>query len=184
MTRYFEEKTLLFAVKSKKDKDAFAKIYDIYVSELYRFIVYKVSDKETAQDVTSDVFLQAWQYLSQTNEAVQSIRGLLYKIARNKIIDIYRAKAKFQTVSLQDIGDVGQKESVTEALYQKQTEQSLIDAVKQLKQEYQEVILFRYMEEMSMKEIAQAMGKSQTSVRVTLHRAVKKLQTIYKKTSL
>jgi len=179
MKESFQEKKLLFLIRTKKDAEAFALLYDNYVESLYRFIFFKLSDKDAAQDVTSDVFLQMWQYLTTSDRTVSSFRGLLYQTARNKIIDVYRARAKVQTVHLDDVQELPDETQSSEIRVSlDQDIQQLFALTQRLKQDYQEVILFRYVEDLSIKEIADIMDKRPTAVRVMLHRATTRLRAL------
>ena len=60
MTGQIEEKRLLYKVQTQQDAEAYAKLYDMYVERLYRFILFKVSHRQVAEDLTSDVFLKKW----------------------------------------------------------------------------------------------------------------------------
>ena len=74
MKRPLHEKLLVYRVRVKKDPEAFGKIYDLYVTRIYRFVFFKVSSNEEAQDITADVFLKAWQYLLE--ERSKAVRNL------------------------------------------------------------------------------------------------------------
>ena len=65
----FQEKLLLIRLQ-KKDPEAFAQIYDLYVTPIYRFIYFKVSSKQDAEDLTSEVFLKIWQYIAETDHTI------------------------------------------------------------------------------------------------------------------
>jgi RNA polymerase sigma-70 factor (ECF subfamily) len=119
----------------------------------------------------------------QQKKEVKSFSGLLYRIARNSIIDLYRSRST-QPESLshllekeEDVGDQG--------LWVKKNELSLehattLEALKKLKQEYREVLTLRYVDELTVQEIAEIVGKNNLAVRVTIHRALKKLKQITK----
>ena len=98
----FKDKQLLAQLKSK-DKDAFVRVYDEYVQDIYRFIYFKVGKEIEAQDLTSLVFLKAWHHV-QSSSLVDSktLRALVYKIARNAIIDHYRESSNKLELSLDD----------------------------------------------------------------------------------
>ncbi len=182
---------LVFRVRTNGDRQAFARLYDRHVHSLYRFVYAKVSQKELAEDLVSEVFLDVWQLLSERKTDVQSIRGLLYKIARRKIIDSYRqAKRRTHetlshevvtdeesgatTVSEKEISDRGRGHVRTET----QADVALLlRQLKKLKEDYQDVVLLRLVEELSFPEIAQALDKSHANVRVIYHRAVALLKT-------
>lgn len=177
MKKQIQENLLLYRVRVKNDTSAFSEIYDTYVVSIYRFVYLKVSHKQDAEDITSDVFLKAWAYLTNTkNKEISSLRGLLYTIARNKVIDFYRDRAKKQEKE-QDLDiHIATDSDVVKKLQMTQEVEQILSLVKSLKQEYQEVVLLKYIEEYSTADIAKITGKSKASVRVTLHRAMKKLK--------
>jgi len=95
-----KEKILYSRIKNK-DRQAFVKAYDLYVDQIYRFIYFKVGNKEEAEDLSSAVFLKIWSYLQENNIIdSKTLRSLLYKIARNIIIDHYRKINQRENVSL------------------------------------------------------------------------------------
>src|SRR3989338_7108037 len=95
-----EEKILFYKIK-KNDKQAFVKAYDLYIDQLYRFIYFKVGSREEAEDLCSAVFLKTWNYILENSlKERKTLKALLYKIARNLIIDHYRKNKDRKTVSL------------------------------------------------------------------------------------
>lgn len=179
MTGKIKERKLLFDVRTKKDKQAFGRLYDLYVEKIYRFVYFKVSNKEEAEDITSEVFLKTWNYLMEnTEKEVVSFSGLIYRITRNGIIDFYRKKAKINEVSLEEGVEKLSGVSLQEDMETKSDVDRLMILIKKLKQDYQEVLILKHIEELSIAEIAEIVGKSSVSVRVTLHRAVNKLKEI------
>ncbi len=184
MSGKLSEKLLLYRAQSKNDPEAYGKLYDEYVKRIYRFVYFKISNHEEAEDITSEVFLKGWNYLKDKKE-VKSFAGLLYRIARNLIIDHYRARAtKPQTTSTitsaEEALEIGDRGAWTEKLQIKLESEDILQAIKKLKQEYQEVITLRYVDELGIDEIAESTGKGKIAVRVTLHRALKKLEEITK----
>ncbi|MFH1232562.1 MAG: RNA polymerase sigma factor [Patescibacteria group bacterium] len=175
-----EEKLLLSKVKNK-DRQAFVKAYDLYVDQLYRFIYFKVGNKEEAEDLTSAVFLKTWTYLLESNIINEkTLKALLYKIARNLIIDHYRKNNKHENVSLDSCIDnknlIDEKQNLI-----KQSEiifdLTVIETrLPELKDEYREIIVLHFINELSIKEIAKILDKSNGNIRVLIHRAVKALK--------
>lgn len=172
------EKLLLYRIQAKQDPEAFGQLYDVYVKQIYRFVYFKVSSREEAEDVTADVFLKTWNYLRE-NKEVKSFSGLLYRVARTAIIDVYRSRAK-EPQLMNDEMDVTDGGAWYKKLEIKIENEKLIQALKKLKQEYQEIIILRFVDELELDEIAEIMGKGSVAVRVTLHRALKKLKEIAK----
>ena len=169
----------------------FSKIYDSYVNKVFRFIFLKVATKEIAQDLTSQVFTKVWNKMrsDQTNQINRTNRttniknwpAYIYQIARNEIVDHYREKTKFQIISTEAIEISSQEPDIE----QKQDELSAIKDIKQaisgLDDECQNIIIFRYVDNMPFKEIAEITGKPEVTVRVIAHRAIKELREILKK---
>ena len=171
-----QEKKYLYNIIAKKDPEAYGKLYDLYIERIYRFVYYKVRSKEEAEDLVSDIFLKCWNYLiSKPSNGITSFSGLIYKIARNVVIDSYRKKAKNNEYPLEAAFMLAE-DDCTEKIEIKQDVEYLLSLIAKLKYEYQEVVMLRYVEELSIKEIAKIVNKKQTAVRVTLHRAVKKLK--------
>jgi len=179
MSNVLKEKFLLFRIRAKKDPEAFGKIYDFYVKKIYRFVYFKVASAELAEDLTSETFLKAWQYLMEKRE-VPYLQALLYSIARSVVIDHYRAAAHAQA-------DIPLYDAVAVELVSPGSEQLLkdieagidmgkvMDKLRGLKDEYREVVVMKFLDQMSTSEIASALGKSASNVRVLLHRATKAL---------
>ncbi|MFA5022647.1 MAG: RNA polymerase sigma factor [Patescibacteria group bacterium] len=174
-TLNFQEKLLLLRLK-KKDPEAFAQVYDLYVTPIYRFIYFKVSSRQDAEDLTSEVFLKIWQYVTETDEVIENLRALLYRSARNLVIDFYRRNAKRDYVQDEEILDLIQDEKQQSLLTKVDLEIEMKNVeliLRKLKDEYREIIILRFVEELSINEIAEVLGKSKGSVRVILHRALK-----------
>jgi len=174
-----EEKLLLYKIK-KNDKEAFIKAYDLYVDQLYRFIYFKVGSREEAEDLCSAVFLKTWNYILGNNlKDHKTLKALLYKIARNLIIDHYRKNKNRETISLD--GDNGiqvidEKQSAAKAMELKTDLLVLETKLPQLKDEYREIIILRFVNELSIKEVAEILDKSKGNTRVLIFRALKALK--------
>ena len=146
----FQEKLLLIRLK-KKDPEAFGQIYDLYVTPIYRFIYFKVSSRQDAEDLTSEVFLKIWQYIAESDHEIENLRALLYRTARNLVIDTYRRKARADLVQdveiLDNIEDERQQSLLTRVDIK--LEMKSIEAVlRQMKDEYREIIILRFVEEL------------------------------------
>src|ERR1700755_29782 len=74
------------------EQDAFARLYDAYVERIYRYIYFRVADQQVAEDITSQVFLKAWEKLSSYQSGSTPFIAWLYRIAHNAVIDSYRTK--------------------------------------------------------------------------------------------
>jgi RNA polymerase sigma-70 factor (ECF subfamily) len=153
----------------------FSKIYDRFIEKIYRFILLKVNSKEVAQDLTSETFLKTWQFF-QENE-IENFSAFLYQTARNLVIDHYRQKNKNHTASLENYSSFPDpKQNLEEKIFKDLEMERVQKAISQLKPDYQDLIVWRYLEGFSLKEISQFLAKSEGATRVLLHRALKSLR--------
>lgn len=155
----------------------FNKIYDEYIQKIYRFVFIKVNSQEIAQDLTSETFLRFWERLNNSGELeIENPNAFLYQIAKNLVTDHYREKAQVQLVSTENLqindpqADLEKEASLNSEILQMQK------AMADLKDEYQDVLIWYYLDEMPIREIANILDKSETAVRVTIHRALNSLR--------
>lgn len=182
IVKKFQEKRTIYRLKNQ-DREAFIKVYDDYSGELYRFIYFKVGSQEEARDLSSMVFLKAWNHVQAKNLVeAKTLRALLYKIARTSIIDYYRERASRKTVSLDDpesgafaIADDMDLEAEAD---KKADVRLLASKLPLLKDDYREALILRFINELSLEEVADVMGKSRGNIRVIIHRAVAALKEI------
>ncbi len=177
------EQVLFLRLKKHKDKQAFVEAYDLYIDQIYRFVYFKLGNKEEAEDITSMTFLKCWNYIYEGNlESYDTLRPLLYKIARNTIIDHYRQSQAKETVSLKLAQEVTDKQTNVHEQVEKTIDFQVIikDKLPLLKDEYRDVIILRFINELSVSEIAKILGKTSGNTRVLIHRALQSLQDIIK----
>ena len=158
-------------------KKNFSKIYEEYIDRIYRFIYLKVDSEETAKDICAQTFLKAWEFYRQ-NPNIESFSGFLYKIARNTIIDYYRKDKKINIVSPEEVKPslLSQDSGIEQKAILNSDLERIKKAISFLKEDYQNVIIWHYLDEMEISEISKIMQKSEQSVRVLLHRALKSLR--------
>lgn len=162
-----------------KKRKEFSKIYDKYIDKIYRFIILKVSSEEVANDLCSETFLRGWQSYERqqgTTAEIKNIQAFLYQIARNLVVDHYREKGRtdFVSVDALPIMDPGP------ALEEKMAFNSDLEQVKivlaGLKDDYQNVIIWHYLEDLPITEVAKMLDRTEDATRVLLHRALKSLR--------
>ncbi|MDP1890027.1 MAG: RNA polymerase sigma factor [Gemmatimonadaceae bacterium] len=181
-----KEQYLFLKLRATRDPDVYGKLYDIYVDQIYRFIYFKVGRKEEAEDLTADVFLKTWQYINEMgSEVIENLRAFLYQAARNTVIDFYRSKDQKEFLALpQENGDeekprveiIDAKQDIVEKIELASDLEEVKKSLQEIRDEYREVIILRFVEEMSVKETAEILRKSEGAVRVLLHRAVAALK--------
>jgi len=154
--------------------EAFGILYDRYIEKIYRFIYYKTFLKETAEDLTSDVFHKAFQKINSYNAAKGPFSAWLYRIARNTVIDYYRTRKS--TVSLEDIFDVGEENRTVAEKDAVRTLEKITEYLKTVNARQREIITLRIWEERSYKEIAEMLGGTEDSVKMAFSRGIRDLR--------
>ncbi len=169
------EQQLTLRLRFGNDPHAFVALYDVYAPRIYRFVYFKVGNEHDAQDLTSEIFLKAWGAYRERGAAIKHFKAFLYQIARNTVVDFYRSKK--YTTSLETVDkEVFIESTHLDALADAEDMYEVFSALKALKEEYRELIVFRFIDELGYSDIAEITGKSLIAVRVTLHRAMKALK--------
>ena len=161
-----------------KSQDNFSKIYDDYINKIYRFIFLKVNSQEIAEDLCSETFLRCWETFKKNENKIENIQAFLYQIARNLVTDHYRGKARVQLVSTEfmPIIDPNPEIDLKEKSFVNSDIKTIRSALANLKEDYQNIIICHYIDDLSISETADILEKSQGAVRVMLHRALKALK--------
>lgn len=156
----------------------FGKIYDDYIDKIYRFIFLKVSSREIAQDLASETFLRTWEkFKNDKNSPIENPRAFLYRIARNLIVDHYREKGKFQVVPVEATPMPDHEKSLEEKAMANSDLDNIKVALADLKNDdYQNVIIWHYLDDLSIPEVAKLLDRTEPATRVLLHRALKSLK--------
>jgi len=154
----------------------FSKIYDKYIDKIYRFIFLKVSSQEVAQDICSETFSRGWKKYKTTNNKIENIQAFLYQIARNLIIDHYREKGRTQIVPPESVIIIDQKQNLEKDAMLASDVNEVRIAMTSLKDDYQNVIIWHYLDDLSIKETAKLLDRTEEATRVLLHRALKTLR--------
>lgn len=168
------------------DKKKFSEFYDQNINKVFRFVYLRVDSTETAQDLTSLAFLKLWKtQASFSNDKknqsskISNHKAFLFQIARNQIIDFYRQKDK-KPLSLESLGEIADFQ-VAKPTFSQRIEldlemEKIKKALKSINPLYADIIIWKYLDDLSNKEIAQILKKKEGNVRVLLHRAMESLK--------
>lgn len=160
--------------KNNKQLEYLMENYNELIDQIFRFVYLKTSNREIAEDLTSDCFLSTVRYL-KTNE-VQNLRAFLFKTARNKVIDYYRQKNR--VIYSDEMVLANEEISGKDDIVNRQDAKMIVEKIKLLKDDDREVLTLRYIEDLDIKEIADITGKSQMATRVQIFRALKKAKAL------
>ncbi|HEY3505046.1 MAG TPA: ECF subfamily RNA polymerase sigma factor, BldN family [Actinocatenispora sp.] len=162
------------------DTEAFGAIYDRYADTVFRFIYFRVSTRQTAEDLTSETFLRALRRIGSFTWQGRDLGAWLVTIARNLVADHFKSGRYRLEVSTAEVLDAdsperGPEGSPEAAVVDKLTNQTLLEAVKRLNPEQQECIVLRFLQGFSVAETAQTMGKNEGAIKALQYRAVRSL---------
>jgi RNA polymerase sigma-70 factor (ECF subfamily) len=162
------------------DTDAFGLIYDKYVDTVFRFIYFRVGNRQLAEDLTSESFLRALKRIGTVTWQGRDLGAWLVTIARNLVADHFKSGRYRLEVTTGDVLDAdredrGPEGSPESAVLDYITNVTLLTAVKQLNPEQQECIVLRFLHGFSVAETAQAMNKNEGAIKALQYRAVRAL---------
>ncbi|MEN3309035.1 MAG: polymerase sigma-70 factor, subfamily [Micromonosporaceae bacterium] len=162
------------------EAEAFGLIYDRYVDTVFRFIYFRVGNRQLAEDLTSDTFLRALKRISSFTWQGRDLGAWLVTIARNLVADHFKSGRYRLEVTTGDVLDAdredrGPEGSPEAAVVDHITNVALLTAVKRLNPEQQECIVLRFLQGFSVAETAQAMGKNEGAIKALQYRAVRAL---------
>ncbi len=166
--------------KTKKTEGEFLSAYDRYADDIFRFLYFRLPDREVARDLTQETFLRAWKSIAE-GVRFDNVRAFLYRVAKNLSVDFYRKK-KDESLedSLGEGGDVPDVEKEVDFL-EAEAVRKLLDS---LGDKHRDAVTMRFFGELSVKEIAEATEVTKTLVSVRIHRGLKKLRKLYEERDL
>lgn len=170
-------KFLAFRVYHARDGEAYRQLYREYRDGVHRYLAMKLPGTEV-DEMASEVFLRGWEYM--TANMVEFPRALFHKIGGNLIAAYYQQRARRPQEALTEEMEetLPVKGSFVADIEAAEGFKDLLQKLDQLKEEYREVLVLKYIDELSMEEIAVQLGKTTNNVRVILFRAreaIKKL---------
>jgi len=156
------------------DSEAFGKLYDQYFKKIYSFIYYRVSQKENTEDLVSETFTKAIANINRFNIHKGTFSSWLYRIARNTVIDYYRTSKN--EYSLDNIMELHSENNMANNVDISMSLEEVREKLSQLNEEQQEIIIMRVWQQLSYKEIAEILGKSEASCKMIFSRGIKELR--------
>ncbi|MGC5050178.1 ECF subfamily RNA polymerase sigma factor, BldN family [Micromonospora sp. DT48] len=162
------------------EAEAFGLIYDRYVDTVFRFVYFRVGNRQLAEDLTSDTFLRALKRIGSFTWQGRDLGAWLVTIARNLVADHFKSGRYRLEVTTGDVLDAdredrGPEGSPEAAVVEHITNVALLSAVKRLNPEQQECIVLRFLQGFSVAETARAMGKNEGAIKALQYRAVRAL---------
>lgn len=163
-------------ISSNSNEQQFLQAYEKHSDAIFRYCYYRVFDREKAKDCVQEAYCRTWKYLLDGND-IDNIRAFLYRTANNIIIDASRKK---KNSSLDTIMEKGFSPSIdprskTQDYF---AGKEIIKIVKTLDEKYRDVIILKYIEDLSTKEISFILNETENNIYVRISRGLKKVKKI------
>lgn len=154
-----------------------SEIYDHYRGSIFRYLYYRVGDQQTAEDLTSEVFLRMIEKISYYQDQRTSFQAWLFQIARNLSIDYYRKRKTKTDIALEDEFP-GTEDEPLEVVDRELTSEKLSRALRKLPDNQRDVIVLRFVVGLPIGEVAETLHKTEDSIKGLQRRALIALREI------
>lgn len=161
----------------KDDTELFKEIYEKESDAIFRFVLVKVSDRNQALDITQETFMRLWKSIIG-NQNISNYRSFIFTIARNLVIDWYRKKKSFSLDAMIDsdeMFDVIDNNNINNLEINFEGK-NILEKISTLSEAHQTPIYLRYVEDLSIKEIAEIIGISENATSVRINRGLAELK--------
>ena len=164
--------------RGKKEKE-FLDAYQQYADAIYRHCYFRVYNKDLAEDLTQETFIKTWKYITEGKE-IKNTKAFLYRVALNLIIDNSRKKQVLAFDQVKENEASVRLYSMEGSIIERFEVQEIIKILDDLDEKYRQVIIMRYINQLSPPEIADILEISTNAVSVKINYAIKKIREIIK----
>ncbi len=168
----------LIAQAQAGNSDALTTLYEQYKQPIYGYFYYKIGDAQSAEDLTSELFLRVIENLPSYRQRDVPFRAWLFRIANNMAVDYFRKMNVRNHLSLDERVTADQQSAPDIIAEQRLTGDRLKAALQQLTSNQSDVIILRFVADMPIKQVAQVLNKSESAVKGLQARALEALQHI------
>ena len=173
-----EDEVLDRAIKG--DEAAFSVLYQENVKKIYNYIYYRTGNVGDAEDLTARVFQRALKHITRYKKTNVPFSAWLYRIAHNLVANWHRDNKRRKEVPIEDHIHIQSKSNnPNHEIEKKQEIEFLLSAVHCLPSDRQMVLILKYVEDLSNKEIGEIMGKSEGAIKSLYHRTLLDLRGIF-----
>lgn len=178
-----EERRLLREARHG-DADSFAALYRANVQQVFRYIVFRVQDKQVAEDLTSDVFMKALEGIGSYTDQGKPFLAWLYRIAQARVADYYRKTGRRPVDTDLESTQLTADQEVDQTVMERQAAHVLQESIMHLTDDQQKVIILRFIEGYSIEHTARTLGKAPNAIKALQHRALRTLARRLKRAGL
>jgi len=170
-----EDKTVNRAIQG--DHEAFGMLYEQYVERIFNYVFYRTGNQHDAEDLTARVFFRAMRRIPQYQERGLPVSAWLYRIAHNLVANWHRDRGRRPEISLDEgFASIPHSEHPEVTLLYLEERDRLLQMIRELPPERQQLIILKFVEHLSNAEIGQIMGKTEGAVKSLYHRTLLSLR--------
>ena len=167
---------------ARHDVGAFGELYERHVTSIYRYVYYRVGNAEDAEDLTARVFMRALKHVNTYNDRGVPFTAWLYRIAHNVVANYHRDNSRHPSVSLDEVELHGAHHDDADLkIDSAQERERLLQAVRQLPEDRQQLVILKFVEQLQNAEIGQIMNRSEGAIKSLYHRTLMQLREVLDK---
>ena len=164
--------------EQKRELDqAFTDLYRDHLRDVYSYAYYRIGNHHDAEDLTEQTFLQAYRHFERARRESDGrpLRPWLIRIAHNLAANYYRDRSRRPQARLEDAAIISDSHRTDELVEGREELQRVLQGVARLPGDRREALIMRFALDMSNREIARALGRSEGATKVLIHRAIRQL---------
>lgn len=167
------EENELIRLAQKSDKIAFGELYQRYVTRIYNYVYYRVSNEQDAEDLTARVFIRALNHIEKYDDRGVPFSAWLYRIAHNLVANWHRDNSRKKVIPLDDYMVGRTPSDAPEKLAEsREEEQLLMESVRSLPEDRQQLIFLKFVERRPNSEIGEIMNRTEGAIKSLYHRTL------------
>ncbi len=162
---------------AKNDKEAFGELYERYLPKMYNYIYYRIGNVHDAEDLTARLFFRALSHIGKYEDRGVPFQAWLYRIAHNLVANWHRDQGRRKIIALDDYVANAQNSEAPDRLAEELEEkQQLLQAVRRLPADRQQLLLLKFIDQLSNAEIGEIMGRTEGAIKSLYHRTLMALR--------
>jgi len=174
----YDEQFLIQAAQG--DLEAFGILYEKYINRIYNYVYYRTGNNDDAEDLTAKVFIRAMQHITRYQNRGLPFSAWLYRIAHNLVANWYRDSSRRKETPLDDgIENQLSRQYPELELVKLEEEEQLLKLLRKLPADRQQLVILKFVEQLSNSEIGLIMGKSEGAIKSLYHRTLQSLRDSY-----
>lgn len=158
---------------AKDDKNAFGELYERYLGKIYNYVFYRTGNEHDAEDLTARVFFRAMSHIHTYTDQGVPFQAWLYRIAHNLVANWHRDRARRKVIPLDDyVAHSLRSEAPDQHTEDAEEQARLLAAIRRLPQERQDLLILKFIEQLSNAEIGEMIGRTEGAVKSLYHRTL------------